>query len=200
MKLIMSVKNHSIDIKNEKIIKSQKNKCIFCEMKIHNSFCKNYNINGKTFVSCNICSNVLSMDKINNKFESSIILLPEIEQSDVINLARSLFYFKKIKEKIPDDVDSLELIEEDLKERAELANHYYSKGISDTNILSQLLLLLEKDDEEMYKKRSLALSGLRWFPSDVFFEEEYKLLKDEYEKFEPKNWNILIKKITNQIN
>lgn len=200
MKLVMSVQTEELNDKKEKLIKNQKNKCIFCEMKIDKSFSKVLNVSNKKIVSCNICANVLNMEKIDDKKRSSIVLIPEIEQTDLINVARSLFYFKKIKDKIPEEMDSVDLIEEDLKERMELANHYYSKGISKTSVLSQLLLMIKREDEDMYKKRNLALSGLRWLPSDDFFEKEYEFLKDEYNKFEPKNWNILIKKITNEIN
>lgn len=202
MKLILSIKTEKIQNEKEKnkITKNQNNKCCFCEMKITNETSEFVLYNKKQVVCCNICLNALRMEDLNIKNIGKIALIPELSQADIINLSRAIFYFKKIKDKIKDDFDSVLLIEEDIKERAELANHFYSPGISDPTILVLLLSSIYHDEIELYAKREAALMGLRWIPDNQTFENEYILLEKEYNKFTSENWNSLIKTIIKTLN
>lgn len=193
MKLILSVKTTiKDDAKREKLLlKNQNNKCLCCGIKLT----KNKYIlseSGKDALVCQMCMHIRNMEKLPNLHEGKIIMMPEISQADLLNLMRAIYYFKQMGDKIEDDIDSIELIEEELNERTEVANHYYSPGISNPLIMIQLLLSLSEDE---YTKREVALFGLRWVPSMEYYKDEHTELKGEFAKFNPKNWNKLIKTI-----
>lgn len=196
MKLLLSV--NTIILSDEKLeqklIKKQKGKCHFCSVTLSKErYLLQENI--EKCVSCKICMHTRCMEKIPSNNEGKIIMMPEISQVEIISLVRSIHYLKLMGKDIEDEIDSLVLIEEEFSERAEIANHYYSSGISDPVILIQLLLSL---DEKYYKQRELALFGLRWVPNIAYYKEEELVLKEEYKKYNPKNWNKLIKSVINK--
>lgn len=193
IKMILSVKTKIL--KDEKIksqlIKSQKGKCGFCKVTIdENAYILNERSNN--LLVCKICMNARCLERLPNNGEGIIIMMPEISQVEIISLVRAIHYLKDMSEGAEDEMDSLNLIEEEFIERAEIANHFYSSGISDPVILIQLLLSLDEDD---YKKRELALFGLRWVPNMNSYAENELILKEEYQKYNPKNWNKLIKSV-----
>lgn len=199
MKAILSVK--TTIIKDEKaksnLAKKQKHKCHFCSVKLtKKSFLLEEGVNKA--VACNVCMHVRCLERLPNNNEGRIIMMPEISQVEIISLVRAMHYLKLMSNGVEDEMDSLNLIEEEFIERAEIANHYYSNGISDPVIMIQLLLSLHKEDEEEYKKRELALFGLRWVPNISYYKEEESILKEDYQKYNPKNWNKLIKSVINK--
>jgi hypothetical protein len=196
MKLSLSVNTTILyDSKLEKKLKKeQKDRCYFCSVSLSKDL---YILKEgvKNCVSCKICMHTKCMEKIPSSSEGRIIMMPEISQVEIISLARAIHYLKLMSKDIEDEIDSLNLIEEEFAERGEIANHYYSSGIADPVILIQLLLSLDEAD---YKKRDLALFGLRWLPNISYYKEEEVILKEEYKKYSPKNWNKLIKSVVNK--
>jgi hypothetical protein len=196
MKLSLSVNTTIIyDSKLEqKLKKHQKGRCYFCSVTLSKEL---YVLKEgvEKCLSCKICMHTKCMEKIPSSSEGRIIMMPEVSQIEIISLARAIHYLKMMSKDIEDEVDSLNLIEEEFTERGEIANHYYSAGIADPVILIQLLLSL---DEEDYKKRDLVLFGLRWLPNISYYKEEEIILKEEYKKYNPKNWNKLIKSVVNK--
>jgi hypothetical protein len=196
-KLIMSVNNFPkeyVDKQKIKILKEQKNKCHLCDIKLYET--DTYFLENNTAI-CSLCYTALNMQLLNEKNQGRIIMLPELSQADLLNLLRSIYYIKSLDKKYNEDKESIELIEQELIERSEIANHYFAKNISNPFVITQIMLSLS--DEE-YDKREKGFFGLRWMPELTEFKTHMDTIQPEINKYHPKNWNTIVKNIKNRKN
>ena len=80
-------------------------------------------------------------------------------------------YIKIKKDDYIEVADAIDIIEVLLKERSDMADTYYSNGISNVNLLGQVLFSLT---DENYKQREIGLYGIRLMHNMENFEREMK--------------------------
>lgn len=205
-KLLLSVtKNHALDEIPEKavskILSATKSCCAACGINIS----KNYKIHQEDsknqYALCPLCFYSQHLDKLDPKAAGHIIVLPELDQIELLSLARSIECIIQQKEKYPEEAEAVEIIQILLKDRAEMATTFFAQEISDPTLLSQVLYSL---NDEQYSKREQCLYSLRWLPDMSFFENDIKLWEEDLDKYTPKtedgkNWIKIIDMVSKKI-
>lgn len=197
-KIILSVTKeddssvYSLSEQNKsKIVKKYKSKCAACHINI--SDYHHIHVENSQFIPlCGLCYYPLHLDKIITKNPGSIILLPEIDQIQLNSILRAMEFVKLKKEDYEEVADAIDIIEVLLKERADMADTYYSSGVSNVNLVSQVLFSFSDDD---YKVRETGLFGLRLMHNMDNFEKEMKFWELELAKYKPEKWKDFIKKV-----
>lgn len=183
-----------------KILKKHDNKCAACSIDI-SDYQNFHEEDNKIVPLCSLCYYPLHIDKIVSKVPGQVILLPEMTQIELNATLRAMEYIKikreEFKAQKKDDysevADAIEIIEVLLKERSVMADTYYEQGISNINLLSQVLFSLS--DEE-YNKREIGLYGLRFMHNMENFGKEMKSWEIELSKYKPEVWKSMIKKVS----
>lgn len=140
------------------------------------------------------------MDKIISKNPGQIILLPEMSQIELNATLRAIEYIKikraefidQKKDDYAEVADAIEIIEVLLKERSDMADTYYSQGISNINLLGQVLFSFTDED---YAKRETGLYGLKLMHNMENFGREMKAWETELSKYKPEVWKKMIEKV-----
>lgn len=205
-KIILSVsKNESknfIDLNEAskaKIVKKHDSKCAACSIDI-SDYHHFHEEGSKIIPLCPLCYYPLHIDKIVTKVPGQVILLPEMTQIELNATLRAMEFIKikrsefatAMKDDYAEVADAIEIIDVLLKERADLADTYYSEGISNINLLSQVLFALT--DEE-YDKREIGLYGLKFMHNMSNYSKEMKSWDIELSKYKPEVWKKMIKKV-----
>ncbi len=203
-KIILSVtKNQNTteltEANKSKIVKKHNNKCHACgiDISIHNHFHEEDN---KIYALCPLCYYPLHLDKIITKNPGQIILLPELSQIELNATLRAIEYIKikrsefidQKKDDYAEVSDAIEIIEVLLKERADMADTYYSQGISNINLLGQVLFSFSDED---YDRRETGLYGLRLMHNMENYSKEMKVWDSELSKYKPEVWKKMIEKV-----
>lgn len=205
-KIILSVtKNESSNITDLseanklKLIKKNNGKCHACgiDVSVYNHFHEEDN---KIYALCPLCYYPLHLDKIISKNPGQIILLPEMSQIELNATLRAIEYIKikraefidQKKDDYAEVADAIEIIEVLLKERSDMADTYYSQGISNINLLGQVLFSFTDED---YAKRETGLYGLKLMHNMENFGREMKAWETELSKYKPEVWKKMIEKV-----
>lgn len=173
-----------------KIVKKQNNKCAACNISVLDYSIFHFE-NNKVLALCPLCYYPLHLDKIVSKNPGDIILLPELSQIELNATLRAMEYIKLNKEEYLEVSDAIDIIEVLLKERADMADTYYSSGISNVNLLGQVLFSLS---DESYKNRETGLYGIRLMHNMENYEKEMKSWDSELSKYKPETWKSMIRK------
>lgn len=173
-----------------KIVKSAKGRCVACGVNIMDYHHFHVEEN-KIIPLCSLCYFPLHLDKIISKNPGNLILLPELSQIELNATLRAMEYIKIKKDDYIEVADAIDIIEVLLKERADMADTYYSNGISNVNLLGQVLFSLT---DENYKQREIGLYGIRLMHNMENFEREMKSWELELSKYKPETWKDMIKK------
>jgi hypothetical protein len=197
-KIILSVtKNESESLINlneaskAKLVKKHDGKCSACRIDI--AGCAYFHEEAsKILPLCPLCYYPLHIDKVVMKSPGQIILLPEISQIELNATLRAIEYIKLNSSGFGEIVDAVEIFEVLLKERADLADGFYSEGVSNVSLLSQVLTSLSDED---YSKRETGLYGLRFMHNMSNYGDEMKAWDKELSRFKPDAWKQLIKKV-----
>lgn len=173
-----------------KVLKKTNNCCSACGIGIvdYNHFHEEDN---KLSALCPLCYFPMHIDKIVAKNPGQIILLPEMTQIEVNAMLRAMAYINIHKEDYMEVSEAVEIVDVLFKERADLADTYYSNGISNVNLLSQVLFAFTDED---YNQREKGLYGLRLMHNMDNYSKEMKSWDKELSKFTPDTWKGLIKK------
>jgi len=174
-----------------KALKKNKESCAACGINI-SDYHHFHEENNKVTALCPLCYYPMHLDKIVAKNPGQIILLPEMSQIELNAMLRAMEYIKMQKENYVEVAEAIEIVDVLLKERADMADTYYSGGISNVNLLSQVLFAFT--DEE-YNKREIGLYGLRLMHNMDTFQREMKSWEPTLAKFKPEGWKSMIKKI-----
>ena len=178
----------------------QKNKCFYCEINIEKNN-KDHQLSEKEedFVMvCPICYYSQHLEELSCSNNGQIILLDGLSQIDLIVLSRTIELIKKLPiEEYEEDVDLASVLRLMLEETAEHANLYFTQGVSDVEIVSQLLI---NQSDEDYEKREEGLYNLKWLPDYSIFNEELDdwfnvLMKNETSPYHPSKFESLLKQI-----
>ena len=202
-----------------KVIKKQKNKCFCCSInldidpKLHKIASKNK----KTIVDdliamCPLCYYPQNLNDVDDRV-NLIILLPEISQIELNALQRALAVVdyqigRMIKSsddgktisktyeisELRDTIDILNII---LKERADFADTYFSKGSSNVDIVSNGLRSLSDEDYEM---RAKGIYGLRLYHDMSRYSEHLESWSVAFNNYKIENWKKLIVNTAKKIN
>jgi hypothetical protein len=205
-KIILSVTKNESDSLAElseankaKLVKKNNGKCQACgiDVTLYNHFHEEDN---KIHVLCPLCYYPLHLDKIVTKNPGQIILLPEMSQIELNATLRAMEYIKlkraeyieQKKDEYAEVADAIEIIEVLLKERMDMADTYYSQGISNINLLGQVLFSFSDED---YAKRETGLYGLKLMHNMDNFGREMKAWEESLSKYKPEVWKKMIEKV-----
>lgn len=172
-----------------KLVKKNNGKCSACGINI-TDYSYLHVEEGKIIPLCSLCYFPLHLDKVISKNPGNIILLPELSQIELNATLRAMEYIKIKKEDYIDFADDIDIIEVLLKERSDMADTYYSTGISNVSLLGQVLFSFDDND---YKQRELGLYGLRLMHNMKNHEKEMKSWDLELAKYKPETWKEMIK-------
>lgn len=172
-----------------KLVKKNNGKCAACDINI-TDYSYLHVEEGKIIPLCSLCYFPLHLDKVISKNPGNIILLPELSQIELNATLRAMEYIKIKKEEYIDFADDIDIIEVLLKERSDMADTYYSTGISNVSLLGQVLFSFDDND---YKQRELGLYGLRLMHNMKNHEKEMKSWDLELAKYKPETWKEMIK-------
>lgn len=206
-KLILSVtKNESrnfIELNEatkNKILQKHDSKCSACNISLpsHAHF---HEEGSKIIPLCVLCYYPLHVDRIVSREPGKVILLPEMSQIELNATLRAMEYIRLKSYDIQADkhnefteiADAVEIIEVLFKDRAEMAEGFYAEGISNVNLLSQVLCSLSDED---YAKRETGLYGLRFMHNMSIYGNEMQSWESQLSKFKPAAWRSLVKKIS----
>jgi len=205
-KIILSVsKNESknfLDLNEAgktKLVKKHNSKCAECAIDI-SDYHYFHEEGSKIIPLCPLCYYPLHIDKLVSKVPGQVILLPEMTQIELNATLRAMEFIKikrsefaaAMKDDYAEVADAIDIIEVLLKERADLADTYYSEGISNINLLSQVLFALSDED---YDKRETGLYGLKLMHNMSNYSKEMKSWDIELSKYKPEVWKKMIKKV-----
>ena len=192
-KLILSVtKSPEKDITEAikiKILKKTNHCCSACGIDIadYHHFHEDDN---KVVALCALCYYPLHLDKIVAKNPGQIILLPEMSQIELNAMLRAMEYIKMQKEEYTEVSEAIEIVEVLLRERADMAETYYIGGISNVNLLSQVLFSFSDED---YAKRETGLYGLKLMHFMENYQKDMKSWDKSLTKYKPESWKKMIK-------
>ena len=195
---------------NQEITEKQKNKCYSCgvglevESKLHKD-------GDDLYALCPLCYYPQNLNDVDGN--NLIILLPEISQTElnvlqralavvdyqIINMIKSIDEGKKVGQsyeisELKDTIDILNII---LKERADFADTYYSKGCSNIDIVCNGLQSLSDSE---YDARVKGIYGLRMYHDMSMYENHLKYWSVSFNKYKVENWKNLIISTAKRIN
>lgn len=172
-----------------KIVKRNKGCCAACGINIID-YSYLHVEDGKIIPLCSLCYFPLHLDKVISKDPGNIILLPEMSQIELNATLRAMEYIKIKKDEYMEIADDIDIIEVLLKERSDMADTYYSTGISNVSLLGQVMFSFDDND---YKQREIGLYGLRLMHNMKNHEKEMKSWELELSKYKPEKWKEMIK-------
>lgn len=194
-----------------KIVEKQKGKCFCCQVSLDIES-KLHKDGDELYALCPLCYYPQNLNDVDDS-GNLIILLPEISQVELNALQRALAVtdyqisrmVKSIDEgkkvgqsyeitELKDTIDILNII---LKERADFADTYFSKGSSNVDIVSNGLQSLT--DEE-YEMRGKGIYGLRMYHDMSEYTSHLKQWSVEFNKYKVENWKALIINTAKKIN
>lgn len=174
-----------------KELKRTKNRCSACGIDI-SDYHFFHEENEKVIPLCPLCYYPMHIDKIVYKNPGKIILLPEMSQIELNATVRAIEYIKLQKEEYTEVFEAIDIVSVLLNERADIADTYYSDGISNINLLSQVLFSFSDED---YLKRETGLYGLRLLHNMENYAKEMKSWEKELSKYKPEVWKDIIRKV-----
>lgn len=184
-----SILSNINDAAKTKLVKKHNGSCAACSINI-TDYSYLHIENNKVIPLCSLCYFPLHLDKVVSKNPGNIILLPEMSQIELNSTLRAMEYIKLKKDDYIDIADDIAIIEVLLKERSDMADTYYSTGISNVSLLGQVLFSFDDND---YNQREIGLYGLRLMHNMKNHEKEMKSWDLELSKYKPENWKEMIK-------
>lgn len=195
IELVISVEREKKEIDKKRLALLEKEcNCYFCGIDITND--RNIHYRDKDqehYASCSLCYYTEHIDKVIAINKGNMILMPEITQIELNNIIRMIWYLESITEdKYLDKIDSAINLYEQIKERANFVDNYYSEGANDVNII---INFLHNVKIEKYKKRNIGLYGLLWLPEKEIFSNQLEEWNRIFSEYQPDNFI----KIINQV-
>lgn len=190
LNLVLSVERDKkvLDQKKLKLL-DKKTHCDFCGIELFED--RNYHLkNDNYYLSCKMCYYVENLEKVISMDKGSIILMPEISQIELNNIVRIIWFLQSIEdEKYIDKIDNAINLLEQIKERENFVESYYTEGANDVNIIINFLYNVKK---EKYDKREIGFHGLLWLPPKSIFENEIISWNKSLIKYHPANFEKII--------
>lgn len=205
-KLILNVdrlKKEITEKEQKEADKKSNKKCTFCGINI-NKYSHYHYKNDIWQKSCSLCYYNEHLDNLIAMNKGTIAFIPEIEQEELFNLIRMIWFVKELynnsknNDHLEEIYDSVSILEEAINDRTEVAETLFSNGSSDVNILVNYL---HSQKPETVEKSHLPLKYLRWIPNHNVFKDEIEYWnKTDLKKYHPKNFKAIIKQMEKKNN
>jgi hypothetical protein len=205
-KLMINVDRFKKEIteKEKNIVdKTNNNKCAFCGINT-NKYSHYHYKNDTWHNSCSLCYYSENLDNLIALNKGKIAFIPEIDQEELFNLLRMIWFVKELynnsknNDHLEEIYDSVSILDEAIKDRTEVAETLFSNGASDVNILVNYL---HSQKKEIIDKNHLPLKYLRWIPNENIFKDEIEYWnKKDLKKYHPKNFKAIIKQMEKKNN
>jgi hypothetical protein len=188
-----AIENDASKNNMERLIKEQKSCCSVCGSNI-DKHARMIPSLPEVGAVCSICYYSQCLNKISHIDKGKIMLMPYMSQTEINQIFRVMWYIENEQEEYQEEYELVNIVHELFNQASNMANIYYSSGVSNVDLFIQLMFSL---GEKEYNLRSTGCYGLRWIPNKNIFKEEISHWSDtDFKKYPIDDWKSILQDLS----